>query len=139
MRQLLILSSLLISISGVAQSQLVIEVELNKPTAGGTVRMALCPSVKAYKSEKGCRVVSGVAKGNIVHILVDDMPEGRYAIKAFHDVNDSGTMEFNITGMPKEPYGFSNNASGFMGAPKFEDAAFTVKKGKNVTRFKMRG
>ena len=139
MRQLLILSSLLISISGMAQAQLVIEVELTKPTAGGTVRMAICPSAKAYKTEKGCIVASGSAKGSVVHITVDDLPEGRYAIKAFHDVNDSGTMEFNITGMPKEPYGFSNNASGFMGAPKFEDAAFTVKKGKNTTRFKMRG
>lgn len=139
MRQLLILLSVLFSSSGMAQSQIIIEVELNNPTAGGTLRMALCPNETAYKTEMGCREVSGVAKGEVVRVVLDDLSEGRYAIKAFHDVNDNGALDIHITGIPKEPYGFSNNASGFMGPPKFADAAFTVKKGKNTTRFKMRG
>jgi len=122
-----------------AQSTLVVEVELNRPKDGGVVRIALCPNVEAYDKEKGCRVASGKADGEIVRISVADLPEGRYAIKAFHDVNESGSMDFNWVGMPKEPYGFSNNAMGAMGPPKFEQAAFPVKKGSNTTRFKMRG
>lgn len=139
MRQLTILAALLFSFAAAAQSQLTVEVVLNKTSAGGTVRAALCPNKAAYDSEEGCRVISGPATGKIVYIRVDDLPPGKYAIKAFHDVDDSGAMEFNIAGIPKEPYGFSNDATGFMGAPKFEDASFTVKKGKNTTRFKMRG
>lgn len=139
MHFLIIPACLFFSLAAQAQSQLSVDVELNEPSSGGTVRLAICLGEAAYDAEKGCRVASGTAKGSVVHIVVDDLPEGRYAIKAFHDVNDSGDMDFNIAGVPKEPYGFSNNASGFMSAPKFEDASFLVKKGKNSTRFKMRG
>lgn len=127
------------SSSAIAQSSLTVEVELNRPKDGGSVRIALCPSAEAYDTEKGCRVVNGKAVGDIVRMTVSDLPEGHYAIKAFHDVNESGSMDFNWMGLPKEPYGFSNNAMGAMGPPKFEQAAFPVKKGSNTTRFKMRG
>lgn len=135
--QLAILFSFSSAVS--AQSTLTVEVELNRPKDGGVVRIALCPSIETYDKEQGCRVASGKANGDVVRITVSDLSEGRYAIKAFHDVNESGSMDFNWVGMPKEPYGFSNNAMGTMGPPKFDQAAFPVKKGNNTTRFKMRG
>lgn len=139
MRLLPLVVAVVCSLTGIAQSTLVVEVELNRPKDGGVVRIALCPNAEAYDKEKGCRVASGKADGEIVRITVADLPEGRYAIKAFHDVNGSGGMDFNWVGMPKEPYGFSNNVMGNMGPPKFDQAAFPVKKGTNTTRFKMRG
>jgi len=139
MRILHLTTLFLFASAGSAQSTLTVEVELNRPKDGGVVRIALCPSVEAYEKEKGCRVASGKADGDIVRITVADLPEGRYAIKAFHDLNESGSMDLNWVGIPKEPYGFSNNAMGTMGPPKFEQAAFPVKKGTNTTRFKMRG
>lgn len=139
MRLLPFFLAVVCSITGVAQSTLVVEVELNRPKDGGVVRIALCPNVEAYDKEKGCRVAHGAADGEIVRITVADLPEGRYAIKAFHDVNSSGNMDFNWAGLPKEPYGFSNNVMGTMGPPKFEQAAFPVTKGSNTTRFRMRG
>ena len=54
------------------------------------------------------------------------LKEGQYAISAFHDVNDNKELDTNWMGIPKEKYGFSNNARGFMGPPSFEDAAITV-------------
>jgi uncharacterized protein (DUF2141 family) len=36
-------------------------------------------------------------------------------------------MDFNVLGIPTEAFGFSNNASGSFGPPKFEAARFTVK------------
>jgi uncharacterized protein (DUF2141 family) len=84
-------------------------------------------------------VLAQKASGQVVRIDVRDLQEGSYAIKAFHDVNDSGEMDFNLIGIPKEPYGFSNDATATMSAPKFEQAAFVVKKGANKTRFRMRG
>lgn len=139
MRTFLLLLTVPMFHVAVSQSTLTIEVELNKPDAGGTVRIALCPSAQAYDTEKGCRVLSQKASEQVVRIDVRDIQEGRYAIKAFHDVNDSGEMDFNLIGIPKEPYGFSNNATATMSAPKFEQAAFVVKKGANKTRFRMRG
>ena len=56
---------------------------------------------------------------------------GRYAIKAFHDVNGDGKMGSNPFGMPTEPFAFSNNAHGVMGPAKWDAAAFEVKAGDN--------
>ena len=120
-------------------NSLTVEVELNRPDAGGFVRIAVCQGQEAYDKEKGCVVAHGRVEGGVVRIRIDDLPEGRYAIKAFHDVNDNGKFDFNWAGMPKEPDGFSNNAMGTMGAPRFEQAAFTVGRGHTTTRFRMRG
>jgi uncharacterized protein (DUF2141 family) len=61
-------------------------------------------------------------------IILKDIPPGEYAISAFHDANDNKKMDTNLFGIPKEPIGISNNATGFMGPPKYNDAKFTVNK-----------
>ena len=57
-----------------------------------------------------------------------DLPENSYAVAAFHDVNENGKMDTNFIGIPKEPIGISNNAKGFMGPPKFNNAKFLLNK-----------
>lgn len=54
-----------------------------------------------------------------------DLPPGRYAVSAFQDRNNNQKLDANMMGMPTEPYGFSRNAAGRMGPPKFDDAAVT--------------
>lgn len=73
-------------------------------------------------------------KGEIVKItdkkataVFKNIPEGEYAISAFHDENDNKKMDTKIFGIPKEPIGMSNDAKGFMGPPKYKDAKFSVK------------
>jgi uncharacterized protein (DUF2141 family) len=41
-------------------------------------------------------------------------------------------MDTKLFGIPKEPYGFSNNAKGFMGPPSFEDAKFVLDHDKTI-------
>ncbi|NCT09075.1 MAG: DUF2141 domain-containing protein [Flavobacteriia bacterium] len=60
------------------------------------------------------------------------LKKGEYAISIFHDENDNNKMDTKIFGIPKEPYGFSNNATGFMGPPKFEDAKFLIDSNKTI-------
>ncbi|MCL7754714.1 DUF2141 domain-containing protein [Polaribacter sp. Z022] len=74
-------------------------------------------------------------KGTIVKVenkkatvTLKDIPEGIYAVSAFHDTNDNKKMDTNFLGIPKEPTGMSNDATGFMGPPKFKDAKFKVTK-----------
>ncbi|WP_298881587.1 DUF2141 domain-containing protein [uncultured Polaribacter sp.] len=74
-------------------------------------------------------------KGTIVKVenkkatvTLKDIPEGVYAVSAFHDTNDNKKMDTNFLGIPKEPTGMSNDATGFMGPPKFKDAKFKVTK-----------
>ena len=42
-----------------------------------------------------------------------------------HDLNGNGRIDFNLIGIPTEAYAFSNNVGRF-GAPKFEEASFTL-------------
>ena len=58
--------------------------------------------------------------------MVDALPRGEYAVRVMHDVNGNGKLDTNIAGIPKEPYGFSNNARGNFGPPTFADAKFTI-------------
>jgi uncharacterized protein (DUF2141 family) len=49
---------------------------------------------------------------------------GTYAIAVYHDENSNGKLDSNFIGIPREGVGFSNNAKGHMGPPKFDAAAF---------------
>lgn len=41
-------------------------------------------------------------------------------------------MDTNFFGIPKEDYGCSNNARGFMGPPKYDDAKFQLSENKTI-------
>ncbi|MBX2802510.1 MAG: DUF2141 domain-containing protein [Myxococcales bacterium] len=51
-------------------------------------------------------------------------PAGHYAVAFFHDVNDNGRMDYTALGLPKEPWGVSNDAPAMLSAPRFRAAAF---------------
>ena len=53
-----------------------------------------------------------------------NIPFGSYAISGFQDFDGNGIMSGNFLGIPKEPFGFSNNARGKFGPPKWRDAVF---------------
>lgn len=59
-------------------------------------------------------------------VTLGSLPAGRYAIAVFQDITGDGKMHTNLIGMPAEPWGFSNDARGFMGPPRFDDAAVTL-------------
>lgn len=62
------------------------------------------------------------------------LPPGEYAVAVLHDLNDNGEMDYRLMRLPKEPYGFSNDAKPRFGPPKFADAAFTLpKEGLDIT------
>lgn len=44
---------------------------------------------------------------------------GTYGIAVYHDINANQKFDRNMLGLPKEAYGFSNNASTFFGLPAF--------------------
>lgn len=71
------------------------------------------------------RVIS--AKDSRVEIDLQNVPEGRYAIAGFHDLNANGELDiggpFNT---PIEPLIWGNNASGTYGVPTFADARVMI-------------
>jgi len=63
-------------------------------------------------------------EGESQTIMISDMPEGEYAVSVFHDLNGDGELDTNGIGIPSEPYGFSNDARGRFGPPKFKSTKF---------------
>lgn len=54
----------------------------------------------------------------------EDIPPGTYALSVVHDENMNGKLDMNWLRIPKEGYGFSNDAKPSLGAPSFEAASF---------------
>ena len=98
--------------------------------------------VALYNSESN--FLKKQIKGNISDIdnnsctvTFKDIPNGIYAISLFHDVNSNNKMDTNFLGIPKEDYGCSNNAKGFMGPPKWKDAKFQINNKSIIQQIKL--
>ena len=59
-------------------------------------------------------------------VTLHDLEAGTYGVQVMHDENGNGELDANMLGIPKEPWGFSNNAKGKFGPPKWEDVKFTI-------------
>jgi len=70
-------------------------------------------------------------------IIFKSVPPGNYAIAILHDENSNQKMDKNILGIPKEGYGFSNNATGTFGPPSIRKASF-VHTDKQVTAIQIK-
>jgi uncharacterized protein (DUF2141 family) len=75
---------------------------------------------------KGFMSTVSTIENNSCTIKFKEVPNGVYAISFFHDENENKKLDSNFLGIPKEDYGCSNNARGFMGPPKWEDAKFEI-------------
>jgi uncharacterized protein (DUF2141 family) len=54
----------------------------------------------------------------------EDIPSGTYALAVIHDEDMNGKLDTNWLGIPKEGYGFSNDAKALPGGPSFSAASF---------------
>ena len=94
--------------------------------------------VALYDSEtnflnKGFESTFTKIENNTCTVTFKAVPNGIYAISMFHDENDNNKFDTALFGIPKEDYGCSNNASGFMGPPKWVDAKFQINN-KSITQ-----
>ncbi len=137
-RSLILLSNLFFVGITLAQNTVSIEVQLSKPKEGGMVMAALCPNAEAFKTgdESGCKLMEIKADGKMVELVYTGLEPGTYALKIFQDLDGDKKLGTNKLGIPKEPFGFSNDAMGSFGPPSFEDASFQV--GKEATSIKVR-
>ena len=68
----------------------------------------------------------GTVENKASVIILEGLAAGTYAVRFYHDENENKKMDTNKYGIPKESYGFSNNAKGFMGPPKYKKLLFEV-------------
>jgi uncharacterized protein (DUF2141 family) len=93
----------------------------------GRIMVALFSSEANYGGEgQPFRYAMVEAAGASKQVRFEDLPDGDYAMRAFHDVDGDGKMKTNPFGMPIEPFAFSNNAAGNMGPASWERAKFAA-------------
>ena len=77
------------------------------------------------------------AQLGLVTVQFYNLTPGAYAIAIHHDENSDGEMNTNFIGLPKEGYGFSNNAQVNFSPPVFEAAAFNLGVGDKSIRLRV--
>ncbi|MEI6089922.1 MAG: DUF2141 domain-containing protein [bacterium] len=82
-----------------------------------------------FSNAKGDKIM-GIAQNIIDNkciVVIKNLKPGKYAFKYFHDENKNDNLDLNWMGIPKEGYGFSNNAKGLFGPPSFNKTIFVIK------------
>ena len=92
----------------------------------GVVRVALFSDEHAFESSQPTSQAKAPARVEDVWVTFENVAPGRYGISAFHDVNSNEKLDTSFVGLPKEPYGFSQNARGKFGPPGFKAIAFEM-------------
>ena len=95
-------------------------------SADGEVRVAILKSQEDFDSATFAYRTSVPAQIGAVEVVFEDVAPGTYGINAFHDANNNEELDRNLVGLPLEDYGFSNNARGRFGPPKFDDISFAM-------------
>jgi uncharacterized protein (DUF2141 family) len=95
-------------------------------TSDGAVLLALYDAPERWLRQPLRAIRLPAQAGQTVRGSFGDLPPGVYAISAIHDRNGNGRLDSNALGIPTEPYAYSNDAAGFMGPARFEQARFTL-------------
>ena len=101
----------------------------------GSLYLGLYNSEKGYPRDPKAafRLTHAPVVNGISTFRFDHLPRGAYAVACFHDENGNGKLDNNFFGIPTEGTGASNNATGFMGPPKFRDAKFPLDRDAAIT------
>jgi uncharacterized protein (DUF2141 family) len=132
-RPLLLVTFLFLSVLGPSQGRsesrgnLIVNIS-GFPTSDGFAMVKLNNSEESYKAGEDAALA--LTKIRVVdqqaQVVFTNLPYGWYGISIYQDENNNGTMDKNAMGIPKEAYGFSNNARGFFGKPDYEDVKFEL-------------
>ncbi|NKI26661.1 DUF2141 domain-containing protein [Arenibacter sp. 6A1] len=131
MKQLLLL---FLFLPLVAMSQYKLSVEVQGVSSDkGKISVAVYNEANGFlKFDKVFKTDSTVAKEKITKVVIDDLPNGEYAVAVFHDENSNDTLDTNWLGIPKEAIGFSMAKMKTFGPPGFKDCAFEVHGDMNI-------
>ena len=99
---------------------------------GGRVHIGIFSDPEAFPRSGRIAGTDLPVLGNQVIAEFSDLPSGEYAVAAFYDADGDGEFDTSALGLPKEKYGFSNQARGVLGPPTFSQAAIRVTEGRRT-------
>jgi uncharacterized protein (DUF2141 family) len=95
-------------------------------TQKGTVQMGLYASPNGFPDKAKPVQGKAVTVSGATAQIVFEVEPGDYALAVYHDENGNGKLDTGMFGIPKEPYGFSNNIRPRFSAPSFAECRVTV-------------
>ncbi len=99
----------------------------------GDVRCGLYNSAATFpkSGQEFMGVQAGIANRQ-AKCVFNNVAPGLYAVALFHAEKGETRMRTGFFGQPEEGYGFSRNATGTMGPPSFNAAAYNYAGGSSV-------
>ena len=132
--RVLFISLVLLVVTNTISQTFKLKIEIENIEQKGTIYLAIYDNSTSFDQEIKNKnvnknrwvksIVEVVNKNNFTKNV--ELKKGVYAISLFVDSNDNKIIDKNLLGIPTEQYGFSNNASGFLGSPSYKDASFNL-------------
>ena len=100
----------------------------------GEMQLGLYNNAENFpKVNKQYKLVIRKVTGKVFRYTFRGLPPGEYALAVFQDRNADGKINKNMLGIPKEPYGSSNNIKPRLSAPSFEKTKFMLDSDKTIS------
>lgn len=138
--RVLFISLVLLVVTNTISQTFKLNIEIENIEQKGTIYLAIYDNSTSFDQDNQNKninknrwvksIVEVVNKNNFTKNV--ELKKGVYAISLFVDSNDNKIIDKNLLGIPTEQYGFSNNASGFLGSPSYKDASFNLVDDLNI-------
>lgn len=119
-----------------AQCNLIVNIQ-NLKNSDGDILIGLYDNASNFPRRVSTGKVVKITEKEM-KVTFEDIKPGNYAVSVLHDENQNKDMDQGTLGIPKEGYGFSNNAMGVMGPPSFKKARFQVSERDSAINIKMK-
>ena len=138
--KILFISLVLLVVTNTISQTFKLKIEIENIEQKGTVYLAIYDNSTSFDQDNKNKNVN---KNRWVKSIVEvvnknsftknvELKKGVYAISLFVDSNNNKIIDKNLLGIPTEQYGFSNNATGFLGSPSYNDASFNLINDLNI-------
>lgn len=99
----------------------------------GAIQIAIFNSGASFPDQKPFKAYThSLKKSEIVEVVFENIPFGEYAVAVYHDKNENNELDTNFVGIPKEPYGFSNDHNPKLSAPDYASAKVEINQAEQV-------
>ena len=118
----------LLSLMFSKEDMYILQVEVTNLRPGiGNLMLAVNSTADKFPAKEGTLLFETYpVKDSGTMIVEIELPKGAYAISLYQDLNKNQELDTKMFGIPKEPYGFSNNPRPKFRAPRFEEARFSL-------------
>ena len=138
--RVLFISLVLLVVTNTISQTFKLKIEIENIEQKGTIYLAIYDNSSSFDQDNQNKNIN---KNRWVKSIVEvvnknsftknvELKKGVYAISLFVDSNDNKIIDKNFLGIPSEQYGFSNNATGFLGSPSYNDASFNLINDLNI-------